>query len=152
MGSWEYLLQLGLFVIPSLSFPPHRFLNSRSQASSRAHSLTFSTRHTLLQPSEPPTNLDSIMAGWLGVPTLGKMSVDAAGRLWRRLKNKPKPKANEGPREQDVHTFYTDSVDTIGFSNSELDTLECLETIHAWIDTSPETCRYRHSSNWKTLS
>ncbi|KAJ4329063.1 hypothetical protein N0V84_000415 [Fusarium piperis] len=81
------------------------------------------------------------MAGWLGIPTLGKMSVDAAGRLWRRLKNKEKPKDKpEVPRfEVDVHTFYTDSADSIGYTNSEPDTLDCLETIHDWVNASPDT-------------
>ncbi|KAM6509189.1 hypothetical protein FSOLCH5_012182 [Fusarium solani] len=69
------------------------------------------------------------MTGWLGFPTLGKMTIEGAGRLWRRLKKSKK----QGP-EQDLYAFYSDSSDSIEYSDSNPDTLECFETIQGWVN------------------
>ncbi|KAI8656836.1 hypothetical protein LRP88_12144 [Fusarium phalaenopsidis] len=79
------------------------------------------------------------MPGFLGTPTLAKMTVDAAGRLWRRLKKSKKQGPEQGP-EEDLHAFYSDSIDTIGYSSaSDPDTLECFETIQGWVNGTSGT-------------
>ncbi|KAJ4193231.1 hypothetical protein NW755_003224 [Fusarium falciforme] len=78
------------------------------------------------------------MPGLLGTPTLAKMTVDAVGRLWRRLKKSKKQGPEQGP-EQDLHAFYSDSSDSIEYSDSNPDTLECFETIQGWVNGTSDT-------------
>ncbi|EEU41901.1 uncharacterized protein NECHADRAFT_85947 [Fusarium vanettenii 77-13-4] len=98
------------------------------------------------------------MPGLLGTPTFAKMSVDAVGRLWRRLKDKKQGSKQvleqiveealeQGPTEsheqgieQEQHTFYSDSLDTIGYSSvSDPDTLACVEFVQGWVNGTTGT-------------
>ncbi|RSM15404.1 hypothetical protein CDV31_004994 [Fusarium ambrosium] len=111
------------------------------------------------------------MPGLLGFPTLGKMSINAAGRVWRRLKAKAQKKKQEVPEEvpdevsEDVsegvseevgHTFYSNSSDSIGYTDSDMDTLECVETIQEWINTNSDTYDFfgawRHPSEPSSIA
>ncbi|RSL73873.1 hypothetical protein CEP54_000081 [Fusarium duplospermum] len=99
------------------------------------------------------------MPGLLGTPTFAKMSLNAAGRVWRRLKAKAQKGKKQGPEEKKQeevpeevpeeeeksgseeggHTFYSDSFDTIGYTDSDVDTLECVETIQTWVNENSDT-------------
>ncbi|RMJ18172.1 hypothetical protein CDV36_002174 [Fusarium kuroshium] len=115
------------------------------------------------------------MPGLLGTPTLAKMSINAAGRVWRRLKAKAQKKKQEVPEEapeevaedvtdevsEDVseevgHTFYSNSSDSIGYTDSDMDTLECVETIQEWINTNSDTYDFfgawRHPSEPSSIA
>lgn len=110
------------------------------------------------------------MPGFVGTPTLAKMSIDAVGRLWRRLKKSkksaPEQASEQGPQqqgpqqqgsehgsEQDLHAFYSDTSESFEhISINSLDTLEYAETIQTWINGNTDTCKYKQSSSCRTLS
>ncbi|RSL61546.1 hypothetical protein CEP53_005078 [Fusarium sp. AF-6] len=118
------------------------------------------------------------MPGLLGTPTLAKMSINAAGRVWRRLKAKAQKKkqevVEEAPEEvseevseeaseevsevsEEVgHTFYSNSSDSIGYTDSDMDTLECVETIQGWINGNSDTYDFfgawRHPSEPSSIA
>lgn len=170
MGSHKYFFQLEVFVIPSsllftLSYTrdPTNLLEHSPSPSRNNTPFNYQTLRSY--------ELRFIMPGLLGTPTFAKMSVDAVGRLWRRLKDKKQGSKQvleqiveealeQGPTEgheqgieQEQHTFYSDSLDTIGYSSvSDPDTLACVEFVQGWVNGTTGTCKYHQSSSWRTLS
>ncbi|UPL02214.1 hypothetical protein LCI18_013148 [Fusarium solani-melongenae] len=90
------------------------------------------------------------MPGLLGSPTLTKMTVDAIGRLWRRLKKSKKQASEQGPEqdlEQDLHAFYSDSSESTEYLESYPDPLACFESVQGWVNGTSDT--YNFPSAWR---
>lgn len=158
MESHKYFLQLEVFVIPSSSLFTLSYTRDPTNLLEHTPSLSrynIPFNHRILRSYE----LRFTMPGLLGTPTLTKMTVDAIGRLWRRLKKSkkqgPEQVPEQGPEqdlEQDLHAFYSDSSDSIESSYSDPDPLECFEAVQGWVNGTSGTCKYQQSSSWRTLS